>query len=66
MNHGDDGTMENLMTRAATMLLCGADENTVRAMLFADTEDTGLAFLVLAAAKLLGAAADHDDTHERL
>jgi hypothetical protein len=45
--------MEALIQRAAAMIGCGADVRDVRAMLVAETEDEGLAFLLLTAARLL-------------
>ncbi len=45
--------MDELIARAANMLACGADEGDVRAMLIAETDDEGLAFLILTAGRLL-------------
>lgn len=48
--------MDELIVRVANAVGCSADEREIRAMLLAETNDEGLAFLLLQAGRILAAA----------
>ena len=54
--------MDELIMRAANLIGCGAEEKDVRAMLIAETDDEGVAFLILSAGRLLAQAGEEPCT----
>jgi len=53
-----EDAMDELIMRAANLIGCGAEEKDVRAMLVAETDDEGVAFLILSAGRLLAQAGE--------